>query len=170
MKGIVPAAGLTLRPATPADAPALVSLYNRVAHWMHSSMGITEQWDPQIPDDEIRQMIATGEAYVAVIGDVIAGAVRLSAEIEEPWENSAQDALYVHSLAVAREYAGMDVGRRILDWAAEVARRAGKTCLRLDCMAENPRLRRYYAGAGFCDLGQHPRHTWYALFERRVAQ
>jgi len=33
-------------------------------------------------------------------------------------------------------------------------------------MYENAGLKQYYARAGFRFPGQHPQHSWYALFEK----
>jgi GNAT superfamily N-acetyltransferase len=74
----------------------------------------------------------------------------------------------VHELAVRRRFSGIDLGRKILELASDMAREEGKQFLRLDCMYENPRLRQYYADCGFRFLGQHPQHAWYALFEKEL--
>jgi len=58
--------------------------------------------------------------------------------------------------------------REMLDWACILARSHGKRLLRLDCMYENPGLRKYHCQAGFLLLGQHPTYSWYALFEKRL--
>jgi hypothetical protein len=54
-------------------------------------------------------------------------------------------------MAVRREAAGL--GAAILAWAADAARRHGRTALRLDCVASNDRLRAYYEAAGFVHRG-----------------
>lgn len=41
----------------------------------------------------------------------------------------------------------------MLAWAADVTRRFGRRSLRLDCAADNTRLREYYEKAGFTDRG-----------------
>jgi hypothetical protein len=50
-------------------------------------------------------------------------------------------------LAVRRSAAGL--GGRLLDWAAAMATTKDRRFLRLDCVASNHRLRRYYEKARF---------------------
>jgi hypothetical protein len=54
-------------------------------------------------------------------------------------------------MAVRRRAAGL--GAVILDWTAGLARRHGRSALRLDCVASNDRLRAYYEAAGFAWRG-----------------
>jgi GNAT superfamily N-acetyltransferase len=57
-------------------------------------------------------------------------------------------------LVVSRAERGTGLGRRLLDWACERARELGRASLRLDCVASNEFLRRYYADAGFEERGE----------------
>jgi ribosomal protein S18 acetylase RimI-like enzyme len=60
---------------------------------------------------------------------------------------------YIHGLAILRKYAGQSLGREILNWAIDMVKKE-KSLVRLDCMAENPRLCRYYEELGFQYVGQ----------------
>jgi GNAT superfamily N-acetyltransferase len=162
------ASDLVFRPAEPADFPALRAMYGAAGRWLHDVKGITDQWDRDIPDEEVEQFIASGHAFVAELDREPAGALRLTEAAHIPWEVMDYDGLYLHGLVVRRDLAGRGLGRQMLAWAEEQARRRGKSTLRLDCMADNPRLCQYYADAGFTPLGRHPRYTWYALYEKKV--
>jgi GNAT superfamily N-acetyltransferase len=63
------------------------------------------------------------------------------------------DAVYVYNLAVSRHWANHQLGRRLLEWASDRASALGRSCVRLDCMADNVFLHRYYTEAGFVDRG-----------------
>ncbi len=160
---------MTWRQATPADFESLRDIYDEVVTWLYEVKGITGQWDRPIPDSEIQLLIDSKETFLAFIDGQAVGAVRLSPVRAIPWEDRQDQALYVHSLAVKRNFAGHGVGTTMLQWAENLARESGKRFLRLECWVENPRLRRYYSEAGFRDLGQHPQFTWYALFEKEIA-
>jgi GNAT superfamily N-acetyltransferase len=65
------------------------------------------------------------------------------------WGERPPDAAYVHKLAVRRACAGQGIGRAIVEWADRTAAKAGRQFLRLDCLGDNPGIRRYYEGLGF---------------------
>ncbi len=159
---------LTFRRAGRADEETLRRIYDEIGAWLHDVKGITTQWDRAAPDELIRFLIDSGEVYLVLQREEVAGAVRITEHAAVGLENWGDDALYVYSLAVRRMFAGLGLGEKILEWIAEHARGRGKTCLRLDCMSDNARLIRYYVDAGFEFLGRHPQETWYALFEKKI--
>ena len=151
--------------AAPGDEDAVVAIYTEIGTWLHEQKGVTRQWFRQLPPEDARQFIDTGELYLAYLGEEHVGALRLTPEPDRLWtENPA--ALYLHSLAVRRAYAGHNLGRAMLSWVEDQARAAGKERQRLDCMADNLVLRRYYIEAGYTPLGIHPQYRGFALFEK----
>jgi GNAT superfamily N-acetyltransferase len=68
------------------------------------------------------------------------------------WPAAAEDALYLHRFAVRRAAAG--VGRRAIDWMVAEAQGRGRAYVRLDCLADNPGICRYYEKAGFIEVDQ----------------
>jgi GNAT superfamily N-acetyltransferase len=68
------------------------------------------------------------------------------------WPSAGDDALYLHRFAVRRDAAG--AGRRAVEWAVEEAQRRGRDYIRLDCLAENPGIRRYYESCGFAAVDE----------------
>ena len=81
------------------------------------------------------------------------GTVTLQWSDERFWGERPPDAGYVHKLAIRPVYKGKNLGLQILKWAEENARAAGKKFLRLDCMAEDRKIRNYYEQAGFLFRG-----------------
>jgi GNAT superfamily N-acetyltransferase len=69
------------------------------------------------------------------------------------WPEAAEDALYLHRFAVRRAHRGGRIGTLSLHFMLEEVLRAGRRYLRLDCLAENPGIRRYYERAGFVHRG-----------------
>jgi GNAT superfamily N-acetyltransferase len=85
------------------------------------------------------------------------------------WGADDGDALYLHRLTVARRCAGSGLGGRLLAWALGEAGARGRALLRLDCVASNDFLRRYYAAAGFSERGEaRLRELLLTRFERAV--
>jgi GNAT superfamily N-acetyltransferase len=151
--------------ATRDDLESVYEVYRGVCWWLHHVRGITEQWEGEPAQEEIEQMIASDELYLALSQQVVVGAFKLN-DKDHHWDNDGT-ALYVHAFAVHRKFKGQGIGQVMLDWAADEARRQGKQYLRLDCMNENARLKQYYAEASFESRGQHS-DGWSALFERKL--
>ena len=157
---------LIFRLATPDDAEPVYKVYWDVCWWLHNVRGVVHQWEGEPAREEIQDMVASGELYLAVLQDQVVGAFKLN-EHDHHWDDDGV-ALYVHALAVNRKFKGQGVGRAMLDWAGDEARRRGKKVLRLDCMDENARLKQYYIEAGLELCSPRPEHRWSALFERKL--
>lgn len=85
-------------------------------------------------------------------GERTAGTITLTPEAEEGlWtdEELAEPSMFINKLTVSRDYAGQNLGGRLLDWAGDRAYRAAATWLRLDAWTTNARLQRYYLDQGF---------------------
>ncbi len=68
------------------------------------------------------------------------------------WPSARSNALYLHRFAVRRVNAG--VGAHVVAWVMAEARRRERAYVRLDCLAENPGIRRYYERLGFASVGE----------------
>jgi ribosomal protein S18 acetylase RimI-like enzyme len=68
------------------------------------------------------------------------------------WPSAGDEALYLHRFAVRRSAAGC--GGHAIAWSAEEAQRRRRDYIRLDCLAENQRIRRYYEGHGFAAVDE----------------
>ncbi|MNI80191.1 Acetyltransferase (GNAT) family protein [compost metagenome] len=60
-----------------------------------------------------------------------------------------EDAVYIHRVVVNRAYAGTGLGSAMLKWAETGASYPGKKWLRLDCIASNEALNRFYPACGY---------------------
>ncbi|MEO3853357.1 GNAT family N-acetyltransferase [Acrocarpospora sp. B8E8] len=163
-------AELTLRRATHADLSGVLSLLARAAGWLNS-LGVRQWPVGGFPAERIEPLISAGNFYVLDTESGTAGVMALDdhadAEFWTPGDRP-EAALYVHKLAVNRDYSGLGVGEALLDWAGLRALAAGCRFVRLDCSKDNSRLQRYYLGQRFrhvrtVDL---PHRASGALFER----
>jgi GNAT superfamily N-acetyltransferase len=95
----------------------------------------------------------------------------LSWEDPQLWGEAGCDgrAAYIHGVAVRRIAGGQGVGEHIIRWAEQETVAKGRLLLRLDCMRDNPGLRKYYEKIGFLCVGewQHPTLAA-ALYEKSV--
>jgi len=157
---------LSFRLATPDDVEPVHQLYCDVCRWLHHERGITDQWEGEPAKEEIQDLAGSGELYLALQRDEVAGVFKLN-EKDHHWDDDGA-ALYVHAFAVNRKFKGHGIGQAMLDWAGDEARRRGKQYVRLDCMNENTRLKQVYLDAGLALCPQNPQYTWSALFERKL--
>ena len=169
-----PALDLTVTQARLEDVELLIEMREEAARWL-AEKG-SEQWPvglfPRLTH-YITERVTAGEEYLVCDRGAPIGTLRLQASDEEMWPEAENDAFYVHGLVVRRAYAGRRIGLWMLRWAEDRAAAAAKLFLRLDCVAHNPRLVRYYEEAGFLGRGQIESRwgggaTLHQRFEKRV--
>lgn len=99
--------------------------------------------------------VAAGCYVLAFEEERAVGTMRLTLEDPSFWpDGGADEAVYVHRLAVRRTHAGGQLSGALLEWAAARARELGRPSLRLDCDARRSRLRELYAQHGFRSRGE----------------
>lgn len=167
---------ITIIQAQPSDLATITDILEEAASWI-ASLGI-DQWQPDSFLDasgqqRIAQNIGQREAYLVLYNEQVIGTVTVqegSAIDEELWGyETLQDALYVHRLAVRRVFAGRGIGYVLLKWAEQPAANAGKTFLRLDCMADNSALCAYYERTGFTCRGIIGQNWKSGIYEKSVS-
>lgn len=150
---VTPAPVLNFKVAQPEDLPLVMEILAEAAAWLKEK-GI-DQW-PSPPNEHWQRRMAAaieGEEMhtVSITGNRF-GIVRFTwSDLYWPDDNLAG---YVHSMAVRRAMQGKSVGGAILLWAGTKAKQQGRQFLRLDCLANNGRLRRYYEEQGFNYRGE----------------
>ena len=141
--GIARTLDLALRPATEADAPAILPMmiaFNR---------GESIAWDPAAGEAPLRRLLATPElGRVTLIS--VAGALAGYAVVTFGFdlEFGGRDALLTE-LYLKPEARGQGVGRRALERILEAARAEGAGAIHLQVRADNPVAQRVYRAAGF---------------------
>ncbi|MFF2886186.1 GNAT family N-acetyltransferase [Paenibacillus sp. NPDC057967] len=160
-----------IRRATAEDAVKLRGLLEGAARWIHSAHGLRQWREEDFTQETVDTFIGEQEVFVTERGEELVGCFSVHWSYEEIWgERYHDDAGYVHRLAVSRRYKGEGVGQELLEWAEGYIRSKGKRWLRLDCMADNPGLNRYYQSQGFDLQGRFDGEGWSAnLYERRIA-
>lgn len=165
---ITPTTVIDSKVAQPEDLPIVMEILAEAAAWLKEK-GI-DQW-PSPPNEHwqrrMAMAVARGEVYTfGVVKNRFAIARFTWADPYWPDDNLAG---YVHSMAVHPDMQGQNVGGLILFWAMMKARREGKQFLRLDCLARNGRLRRYYEEQGFTCRGEIIDQDYMAaLYEKEI--
>jgi GNAT superfamily N-acetyltransferase len=138
-----------LRQARPDEIEVVLSVLADAAAWLRA--GGVEQWPDRFPTEWVMPAIEAGETWLAELDGQIVGTLVVQWDDPLFWAGSPSDAGYLHRLAVRRHGAGL--GARLLRWAERQAADAGKTYLRLDCVASNETLRAYYERAAYEYVG-----------------
>ncbi|WP_435969209.1 GNAT family N-acetyltransferase [Streptomyces sp. Qhu_M48] len=141
---------MRITPAIPADLSRLLAFRTEAASWL-SKLG-SDQWRRPYPADKLLATIEAGTVFMLRDGEHTAGTITLTPEAEDGlWseEELSEPSMFVNKLTVAREYAGKNLGGRLLDWAGDRACQSSAKWLRLDAWTTNTALQRYYLGQGF---------------------
>ena len=156
--------GILAYRAVPADEAGLAKLMLDTARWLKST-GST-QWGKLLTgqdDHRMPEAIARGDVFGFREPDreEWAGMVILQWNPSDwdlrLWGNAdgkLEKAVYLHRLMVNRRYSGTKLGSSILAWAENGLRYPGKEALRLDCIAANEALNRFYPASGFRFCGE----------------
>jgi ribosomal protein S18 acetylase RimI-like enzyme len=145
---------LAVHRASLADAAAVLAVVRTAAAWV-ASRG-SDQWAYYLTDDAaglVRERIERHEVYLFRLGDGQAvGTLCLQWADTVYWPECGDDGMagYVHQLAIdPAAVGGRGVGAGLLAWSADRIRAAGRSRFRLDCIASNVDLCRYYERQGF---------------------
>jgi ribosomal protein S18 acetylase RimI-like enzyme len=141
-----------IRPAEPADARAIAEIVERAYGGYVERIGLR----PGPMDDDYAEKVAAGLVWVA--DD--AGVAGLIVLVEEP------DDLLIENVAVDPRRQGEGIGRALLGFAEDSARKAGLSTLRLythEMMTENLAL---YAQLGYHEDERRREEVLDRVFER----
>jgi protein-tyrosine phosphatase len=145
-----------IRRATADDAAAIVALRDEAARWL-LGRGI-DQWHPgEVSRDDVLGWLSTGRVYIAERAVGVVGSVRLAWDDPAVWGEQVTEADhragYVQALVTSRSVAGEGLGRRLLAHVEQVIARSGRPLARLSCLRGNVGLERFYATAGYVEVG-----------------
>ena len=152
-----PAGPLTVTRATAADVPAVLAVVRAAAAWV-AARG-SDQWAYYLTDDAaglVAYRVGRHEVYLFRTPTGVAVATLCLQWADTAyWPDDGGDGRsgYVHQLAVDPAVGGRGVGAALLAWTADRVRLAGRSRLRLDCLAANADLCRYYDRQGFARAG-----------------
>ncbi|MFF1877227.1 GNAT family N-acetyltransferase [Leifsonia sp. NPDC058230] len=168
---------IAIRHATPADADAILRLFDDAIAWF-VSIGNVKQWGTEPFSTQQRQIdrvtgwCAEPGAWVAehpAIG--VCGALVLG-EANDYVPAATEPELYVRLLIGSRDARAKGGGRRLLAFADGQAEAAGVEKLRVDCYAGGSGdLVRFYESCGYTRAGVFTVGEWPGqILERRVGR
>ncbi|MEV0809106.1 GNAT family N-acetyltransferase [Micromonospora sp. NPDC050200] len=143
-----------IRPGGPADASTVLALLDGATAWL-VARGRTGQWGTEPASSDPRRIAqadawaASDGLHLAMLGDTAIGALVVGAATDYV-PPATEPELYVNLLVTDRAYAGLGIGARLLEHAAELARDRGLGLLRVDCYGGDDRaLVHFYERCGF---------------------
>ena len=140
--------------ASESQREEVLDILREARQWLIEK-GITGQWSAEIPNSVLAERISLGQVYIArpAGSNKAVATFSLLDHDEEVWGDQPPVAVYVHSLAVRRAWAGRGLGSRVLDEVGKIAHQSGRSRVRLDCWVDNASLRAYYERLHFQPCG-----------------
>ena len=151
---------MEIRRSTQQDTEALLLLFDE-ARGTIAKLGIN-QWQNGYPSREVVcQDIDLGRAYSVMDGDNLIGTFVLVDDgeptydiiYEGSWHNETDCYLAIHRVAVAVRTRGKGISTAIIQYAADYAKKLGRTSLRIDTHQGNIVMRRMLEKHGFSYCG-----------------
>ncbi|UFH52872.1 GNAT family N-acetyltransferase [Spirosoma sp. KNUC1025] len=148
---------MLIRPAAPADIPALLTLLKRIVPLMHESGNF--QWDDHYPNETVfSEDINKKQLWVADIDGQLAGVAALTEDQEPEYAQVGFDlnqrAIVTHRLAVDPTYRGKGVAAALLAQAEQIALERGIVFLRIDTNSENQATQKLFPKLGYKYAGE----------------
>ncbi|MDQ0112369.1 GNAT family N-acetyltransferase [Paenibacillus harenae] len=160
---------VVIKKAVPEDAAIILDLWQTSARWLLAN-GI-KQWRPEhFHLEKVFKFMNDGSnMYLAEMNGVAVGTYVITWADPNIWQElDSKDAGYIHKFAVNRDYKGAGIGSYLIRCAEEQIRQSGRSLVRLDCMAANPRLNQYYLDLGFSYVRSIDGEGWSAnLYEKK---
>ena len=167
-----PLGWLSIRRAQPAEAGIVFDLMCDAADWLATIQ--IKQW-VGLNCDGVRKFldwrVTNLWAYLIEHNEKPIATICLQPSDPNTWGEAGDDgtAGYIHGLAIATSVHGHGLGKLLLTWAEGRFRDAGRRMIRLDCVADNSRLCRYYQELGYREVVRPtagPHRT--RLFEKAI--
>ena len=159
--------------AASGDYGAVMTILREAADWL-SARGIQQwyHWYMEVGEQILRERLEHHEVYIFRCDNSTVGTLTIQWTDPEVWGERGMDgtAGYIHGMAIVRSAGGMRVGERMLEWAIGTIVARGRRLARLDAMASNAPLCRYYEQRGFRPLETAllPGNFTTRLFERKL--
>ncbi len=112
-------------------------------------------------ENSVRQMVAENSQFVCMENDRIVGAFVLNEDPQGVYENAVWsrklargEYMICHALASEVSMQGQGVGRRMVEYCLEYARKQGFKAVRLDVVPDNIPAKKLYEKCGFQYVGE----------------
>jgi len=157
------------------DVDKAISVIHSAGAWLEKSgRNSSKWWQPQNLNKQfLLQYAEANEFYVLLIDNKPAAAMILQlTERNQSWKSvdkkHPKRAVYIHWLAVDREFAGQGLPKLMIDFAAKFAKEKNVSLLRLDTNADEPKLMRIYENLSFEPMGVEREENHNTVFYQKT--
>lgn len=153
-----------IRQATLQDCVVIESIFLDVIDWM-TQKHISNLWTKQnMSWHALSQHYSIEDFYVYCINNKPVGCLALTDEDKVYWPDiPAGKSLYIHKLAVKREFSGRGISKKLIDYSKNLAHTRGISAIRLDCNMSRGKLCELYESQGFQYFKKITTNTGYTL-------
>lgn len=162
---------LIFQSAALEDFDEILKLLQRISAWL-AGKGI-EQWKDFSNEKgkaTLERRFREGEVYKIVKDGAVFG-VFVTQWDDAFWHHVKKDdlACIIHTMGIDPSVMGKGIGKKILAFVEDIATKAGRKFIRLDCNADNARLCEFYESNGFYKAGSKPWENWNVrLYEKKL--
>ena len=164
---------MIIRKAEKNELDDIMQVYESCVNRM-IALGI-DQWDETYPNREIiQQDLEIGNYYVGVIDNEIVAGIKIDS-IQDPtyltidWADKTNNFMVVHRLCSKTRVWSKGIGKKMMDFAEELALNNKCISMRLDTYINNPKAIAFYKRIGYNQLGNiklKPEKDIYYCFEK----
>lgn len=162
--------------ATSTNLEEVAFIVRQTAKWLKTK-GI-QQWSENYPISRLEKELLNDELFVVRDRyNKIIGTLSLSNIKSEFWPDDSSRkssiSMYLHRVAVSREYSGQNLGSELILWAIDYCKKQNIGLLRLECDKTNPFLPGFYRECGFECVGESFYPPWkmtFLLFEMKLKE
>ncbi len=140
---------LLIKNITHSELEEFINILNEARTWL-KNQGM-EMWNEnQVTAQNLLKNNSLDQMYIAYSNKESA-AVMILQEEDTLWsdDESRNDSLFLHKLAIRRRYAKSGLSQEMINWAKNRAKQLNKMYLKLDCAADRPKLCKFYESQGF---------------------
>ncbi|MDX6765754.1 MAG: GNAT family N-acetyltransferase [Candidatus Methylacidiphilales bacterium] len=141
---------IDIRTANENDLHDVSEVLQQAAKWLEAK-GQPLWTEQEVAPDKLRPDILSGRYVIARDPQgAPVGAFKLHEDEPEMWPDvPGQESLFLHKMALVRREAGKGLAQALIAWALRETKNRGKRFLRLDFLADRPKLRTVYEQCGF---------------------
>lgn len=148
---------MMIKTCSEEDIEAVGRFYDSVVRYLNENINYPKWVYKEYPsENSVREMTKAGCQFMCLENDKIVGAFVLNEDPQGMYENAvwsrqlARGAYMVcHTLAVDSSMQGKGIGRQIVEYCIDYAKKRGFKAIRLDVVPDNIPARKLYEKCGF---------------------
>lgn len=142
---------LTILNSTEADLELIFEFYSNATEYQKPRF---ESVWPEFSREMVRKEIQEQRQFKLLMNNQVACVWAVAFSDPEIWgELNNAPAIYIHRIAVHKNFRGLQLVTKLVSWAKEYAGKHQKDFIRMDTVGENKKLIAHYKKCGFAYLG-----------------